>query len=189
MELSKDDILWAMKRGIWWDDLRFPANIAGKGAQAPTWDTTNLGYIFSHNPPSNQELQWIALFPHGWTEGSTVEPHIHWALTVNGGAGEDVKWDMLYRVYESVGGSVAGAWNTLEQTIDVSAINADIATVTGFTPVSMSGSTLAAVMEVRLQRDTADAADDHAQDVLLKEFDIHAQFDQLGSIGTFAKWG
>jgi hypothetical protein len=178
-----------MRGHRWWDDLRFPATRAGVGASAPTYDTANVGYVFSDNPPSNQQLQFIAQLPHAWAEGSTISPHIHWALLDDdGAANEDVKWDLLYR-WHNIGAAIPAAWTTLENTIDVSARLADVHELDGWTDIVGTGFTRSSIIECLVERDTADAADDHPHDVILKEFDIHFQIDSLGSWAEVGKWG
>ena len=91
-----------MRRWRWWDDLRFPAAVAGVGANAPTYDQVDIGWEFSHNPGANQQLQYICQLPHSWAIGEAIEVHIHWSLRDDAGAaGEDVKWDIYYRWYQT----------------------------------------------------------------------------------------
>jgi len=173
----------------WWDDLRFPAQRVGVGAQAPTWDTTNLGYVFNDAPPSgNQEIQVIAQLPHTWLEGSMVEVHIHWCLLEdNGDTDETVKWDLLWRWY-NVGSTSNGSWTTSQNSIDVSAQSQWISLLSEVGSLAGAGFQISSLLELRLQRDTDDAADDHPHDVLLKEIDLHYQKDQPGSLHEYGKW-
>lgn len=169
-----------------WEDLRFPAQAVGPGATAPNWDSTYLGYKFVHNAGANEEVQGVAQLPHRWREGSSIHAHIHWILTVNGAANEDVKWDLLYR-WVNIGGTF-GAWTTLEVTVDVSSYSANDHLYSEWALIAGAGFTISSILDWRIQRDTADAADDHPQDVVLKEFDIHYQADAFGSWGEYNKW-
>ena len=174
--------------GGWWDDLRFPSNLASVGANAPTWDPVNLGYVFSHNPPNNQQLQFIGQLPHSFMLGTAIDVHIHWALLADGAAGEDVKWDVLGRWYET--GDVISGFTTFETTVDVSTSLLDVSLFNDLVTVpSTSIEEVSSILELKLERDTDDAIDDHPHDVILKELDIHYQIDQPGSYGEMAKWG
>lgn len=181
----------AVRRHRYWEDLRFPAAAAGRGAAAPTYDDVDVGYEFAHAPPSNQQLQFIAQIPHQWAIGEDVEVHIHWNLRDDDGAGgEDVKWDIMYRWYQT--GDIIPAFGAaVENTIDVSGYLTDEALYTGLADVTPpAGITIvSSILEILLERDTADAADDHPHDVLLKELDIHYPIDALGSWQEDSKWG
>lgn len=173
----------------WWEVMGFPAQALAVGANAPSWDTTNLGYEFNDNPAvSNEEVQAIAHMPHTWVEGSTIGIHTRWILLEDdGAANEDVKWDILYRWYDT-GETSNGAWTTAETTVDVSGKTQWISLITELASVSGSGSSISSLLELRLQRDTNDAADDHPHSVLLKELDVHYQIDQPGSLFEYGKW-
>ena len=188
MIIDPNDMVQSRKAFDTWDDLRFPAQAIGRGANAPTWDTTHVGWSFSNNPPNNQEVQLTAQMPHGWREGSSIHIHMHWYLLVAGGVNEDVKWDLLYRI-ANVGGTFPAGWVVLENTVNVSADGIRDHLVTEWTAVVMTGKTLSCFIDLRVQRDTQDAADDHEQNVILKEVDIHHQREAFGSVEEWAKWG
>lgn len=176
--------------GGWWEDLPMRLIAVGVGASKPTWDTTNLGWVFTDAPPNNQQMQFISQMPHSWILGVEVEIHIHWALLDDdGAANEDVKWDVQFRVNET--GDIIGAFPAMtENTVDVSGYLQNELLYTDLADIDMSGiAESSAIVEVILERDTADAADDHPHDVILKELDVHFQLDQPGSIGETTKWG
>lgn len=188
MTLGPNELREAMRRHRWWEDKAAPAQSVRQGANAPTWDTTEVGWLFANAPPANQEIQGNLQLPHRWAEGSSLRAHIHWYLTVAGAANEDVKWDLLYRV-ASIGGTFPAGWTTLEQTVDVSAYAIREHLYTEWTAIAVPSETISMMLDFRVQRDTADAADDHEQDVILKEFDIHYEIDSLGSWEELTKWG
>jgi len=193
MNINPMDIIQVLKNGIWYDDLRFPAASAGVGATAPVWDTTNVGYIFDDNPGANNEqLQFIAQLPHQWRVGGYVDIHIHWVLLEDDGAAdEDVKWDALYRWYEIGATSQAAAgFDTLTTTVDVSGMTQWYHTYTEIgNPTAPASPGVSSILEIKLERDTQDAADDHPHNVLLKELDLHYEIDSMGSTSDTAKWG
>ena len=188
MIITPADMIQSRKMFDAWDDLRFPATSIRSGANAPTWDATHVGWSFSNNPPNNQEVQAVCQLPHAWREASTVHAHIHWYLTVGGGGGEDVKWDLLYRV-ASIGGTFPAGWTTLPTTVDVSGYAVREHIYTDLGDITMAGEGVSCIVDIRLQRDTADAADDHEQDVILKEIDFHIRKDAFGSVQETSKWG
>lgn len=188
MIIDPNDLIQSRKMFDSWQEFVIPAAAVGAGANAPTWDTTEVGWNFSNNPPNNQEVQSPAEMPHEWREGSTVDVHLHWYLLVGGAGGEDVKWDLLYR-FASVGGVYPAGWTPLSVTVDVSAYAIREHLMTEFTAIALPGETLSCGIDLRLQRDTADAADDHEQDVIMKHLDIHYRADSFGSVNDDVKWG
>jgi len=188
-KITAIDLSFAMRRHHWWDDLRAPAGVAKTGPTAPTWDTTEVGWNFDNNPGANESVQINMQMPHSWVEGSDVVPHIHWCLTVNGAAGEDVAWVLQYRV-ASIGGTFPAGFTTLgARIIDVSGYSARDHIVTTFTNFTMAGHTISAMMDIKLNRQTSAAEDDHESPVILKEFDLHYRKNALGSWQDSLKWG
>ena len=190
MELRPIDLANGMRRWRWWDDLVMRDQAIGVGASVPIWDTTNVGWQFTDTPPNNRQMQFITQMPHNYALGEDVEIHIHWALLDDDGAGgEDVKWDVQYRVTQT--GGIIGAFPAMtENTIDVSGYLQNEMLYTDLADIDMSAITdISAIVEIILERDTDDAADDHPHDVILKELDIHYPIDSLGSWQEGAKWG
>lgn len=180
---------WLLERRqhLYWDDLRSPGNVGRQGAAFPTWDTTEIGWRYSNNPPANQQTQYISQMPHKWAEGTDVEPHIHWYLTVAGAAGEDVVWRHQWRI-ASAGGTFPAAFTSNDVTVDVSAYGVREHLITAFPAVSMAGETVSCCMQSRIVRVTSQPADDHESDVIMVEFDIHYQVDTPGSWQEYSKW-
>jgi len=190
MKITPMDITHALKNGKWYEDLRFPAYAAATGPTAPTYDQTNLGYEFNDNPAANEQIQFIAQIPHHWRQGGYMDIHIHWCLLEDDGAAdEDVKWDALYRWYE-IGATSNAAFTELSNTVDVSGYTQWIHQFTEIgnpTPPATPG--VSSILEIKLERDTDDAADDHPHSVLLKELDLHYEIDSMGSWEEASKWG
>ena len=186
--IDPNDMVQSRKAFDVWNEFVIPAAAIGSGANAPTWDATEVGWNFSNNPPNNQEVQSPAEMAHEWREGSAIEVNFHWYLLVAGAAGEDVKWDLLYR-FASVGGTYPAGWTADSVTVDVSAYGVREHLMTEFAAIVMTGETLSCGIDLRLQRDTQDAADDHEQHVILKHLDIHYRADAFGAVDDVAKWG
>lgn len=188
MIITPADMIQSRKMFSSWETIPFPATAVAQGANAPTWDTTFVGWDFDDAPPNNQEIQMFGHAPFSWRIGSRFYAGLHFYLTNAGAAGEDVKWDFLYRG-ANPGGVFPAGWTTLTRTIDVSsyAVRQDVHVE--FTVISGAGLTFATMMDMRLQRDTADAADDHPHPVILKMVEIHYQKDSFGAVDYEAKWG
>jgi hypothetical protein len=191
LERSPIRLMNEMRRGRWWEDLRMAAVAVGVGAVTPSWDGTNLGWIFPDVVGNNPQMQFITQMPHNYALGEDVEIHIHWALVdTDGAANEDVKWDVQYRVTQT--GGIIGAFPAMtENTIDVSSYLQHELLYHDLADIDMSGVTeTSAIVEIILERDTAGVtADDYKHDVLLKELDIHYPIDSLGSWAELSKWG
>ena len=176
--------------GGWWKNLVLSATAVQTGAIGATYDTTNLGFNFDDNPAvPNEEVQATIHMPRDWMEGSSLKIYVHWFLLEdNGDTDEDVKWDLLYRVYET-GDAANGSFTTSENTVDVSALTQWVLLETLAATIDMTGKSVEAQVDLRLQRDTADVADDHPHAVLFKIIDMHYQTDQPGSWVAGSKWG
>lgn len=188
MIMNPHELVQSRRIVLAWDVIGFESTALGVGANAPTWNTTYVGWEFNDNPPAIQEVQAYGHAPHPWREQSDFHLGIHWYLTNDGAAAEDVKWDVLYRGINH-GGVWPAGWTTLEETVDVSGyvVREDIHTE--WTTVSGAGLLFGCQMDFRIQRDTVDAADDHPHEVILKRFEIHYQTDAFGSYTHESKWG
>lgn len=163
------------------------AQAIGVGANAPTWDTTHVGWSFASAPPNNQECQLNVHFQRSWREGTNIHATIHWHLTNDGAAGEDVKWDLLYR-WANVGAVYPG-WTTVPITINVSAAVTLEHLRNEFAVIAGAGFLTRSIFQARLQRDTADPTDDHPHPVIFTKFSVHHETDAFGSVSHDLKWG
>lgn len=168
------------KANIVWEDLRFPATRIRQGATTkPDFDTTNIGLLFPQNN-SNEIAYIIAQMPHAMKSESNIRPHIHFVQT---SALEPV-FKIDYRWYNN-GENPSGAFTTLTcNSAEFTYTSGDFAQICSFPEIDGSGITdVSSILDIKLYRDDNIVAGD----VLLKEFDIHYQIDQIGSRGEFIK--
>lgn len=172
--------------GVYWDDLRFPPGIAGRGGAAPADVDANMGYLlFASN--QDEDVFFQMQMPHGYKFGTDLRPHVHWAKSTS--AVGDVVWKLSYEcadmgeVYtNSLGTTVTMTYVVDDE--DTAFLNAYAST----TMVNPKFSKTSGMCIMRLWRDVSDP-DDYGADAILYEFDVHYQMDIPGSIGELLKWG
>lgn len=163
-----------------WDDLRVSANTVsflGLGSY-PDWETFTYdlqGLAFSSS--ADEEVHFSVQMPHGWKEGSTIYPHVHWAPSTAASGG--VTWVLEYTWANINGTFGSSSTMTFDDSTDSTALKHHIA-VNG-TGIDGSGKTLSSMLICRLYRDVSDANDDYGADAFLLEFDIHYELDTVGS--------
>lgn len=171
----------------YWDDLRFPANSVSKieGKQPAADPETGL-LLFDGN--NTGMVAGLAQLPHGWKEGSTVYPHVHWFKT-SSEAG-DVAWRLEYK-HSAIGGIMDTDWT--EATFSsVAGSTPDDDTegrhlITSLGAIDMTGFTISHCLIFRLARMGGDAADTYGDDAAMLEFDIHYEIDLPGSRQEYIK--
>ena len=188
--ITPQRLIQSRKQFVMWEVMGFPpAGVTG-GPRPAVYSAVYIGWVFvavPGGPATNQEVQAYGHAPHHWKEGSDFHVGIHWYLTADGAAGEDVKWDILYRGINH-GGVWPLVWTTLDETVDVSGYVAMEDIHTEWTTVSGAGLLMGTQMDFRAQRDTQDAADDYPHDVIFKRLEVHYQLDSFGSMGHETKW-
>jgi hypothetical protein len=163
-----------------WTDLNFPLNQSRVGKNLkPDWDDIQLGLLFPRNG-ATEYIDIICQMPHGWKEGSDVNPHVHMIQKLNQQA--VFKYDY---VWYNVGDQVPTVWTTVtmnKYAIPYTSGNlAQIVEAQSF--LSGAGKRISSILKIRLYRDD----NVYAGDVLADQFDIHYQIDSNGSILEFIK--
>lgn len=165
-----------------WDDLRFPAQGINPPGQPsdPNVSTTDGSLIFSAS--NTNIIAGIAQMPHGWAEGTTIKPHIHW-YPVNTNAG-DVLWRFEYEIISM------GDVPAQDYTADDLVVSTDVGkySIDGFSDLTMTGRQVSDLIAWKVSRIGGDALDTYAGTAHLYEFDIHYQIDSLGSEREFLKY-
>jgi len=179
---------WINLKNVQWDDLRFPASAANPPGLTsdPDYDTTNGGWLFD---ASSVELLFFQVqMPHGWKEGSTIHPHVHWQKTTS--AGGDVYWQIEYK-HAPIGEVMDVAFTTLTVSSTVPGTpdndTAGEHLISTFGDLDMSGKTLSDMLLVKLSRNAGGGADTYGADARLLEFDIHYEINSHGSGREFIK--
>lgn len=174
--------------GAQWEDIRFPATTVNPPGTAsdPGVDTTYGWLLFDAS--STEVIFLIAQLPHGWEEGTTLKPHVHWCKTTS--ATGNVVWQLDYR-WSPIGETMDGSWTTLsDYTPDVS--DSDTAyhhALTGLGDISGTGKQISDCLIMKLSRIGGDGNDTYGADAAMIEFDIHIQLDSFGSTALYDKDG
>jgi len=167
-----------------WDDLKVNVTLLkDKGIKKPQVNEfldAGAGpglFLYWFDKNEEEELFFTVQMPHGWLEGSTIKPHVHW--TANDGAG-DVEWALEY------------TWSNVSDTFSTTTT-----TLTGYTPISTyadykhmltslgdmdaNGKTLSSIILCRIFRKAGSTNDDFTKDAGLLQIDFHYQIDSDGS--------
>lgn len=137
-----------------------------------------------------QELWFSVQMPHGWKEGSTIYPHVHWTPIEDRAGDEVVKWGLEYTVAK-VGGTFPEPTIISSSDLKPDANDDFVALnhlVTGLGSIDMTGMELSAMLMCRIFRDNS-VGDNHPHPVALMEFDFHYQIDAAGSLAPYDKTG
>jgi hypothetical protein len=169
---------------IQWDDLRVAAkNLAKAGVKDPGFDkfidngagSTGL-YSYAFDKATIEELFGAIQIPHKYKEGTNVVPHIHW-MPKDTDTGV-VRWGIEY-VWTNIGDTTANSTIVYaEDAGDGTALKHQLAP---FSEIVGTGKTISSMFEFRIFRDASDGNDTYDNDAILLEFDLHVQYDTLGS--------
>lgn len=172
-----------------WDDIQFPVG-SGKvpAAGFPTWGTITApqeGYSFDVGDSIQLETQEP---PHGYKEGSTLYPHIHWKLNgAAGGTARKIQWRLDYEWWNA-NSATSTAGNVV---IEVTTGAADVDKqnyITSFPTISGAGMTVGAQIMMRLSRIAKSAGgSDPVGDPWPTQVGIHVELDTVGSRTVTAK--
>jgi len=179
---------------VTWDDLRFPAagvNPVGGGSD-PAIDTADpwMGTkLFSAS--ATNIIAGFAQMPHDWAEGSTIQPHLHWAPT-NTDTG-NVLWRLSYQIANPWASGTVFAKQTFPAALTTSNVLVASSgvigrhTIAAFTDITMAGYLISAGIVWKVERLGADGTDSYTGTARLFEFDIHYQRDSYGSRQAYIK--
>jgi hypothetical protein len=171
-----------------WADLNFSAagiNPPG-AADSATRDTTTGMLVFSGT--QDNVLAGTAQMPHGWKEGSQVNPHLH--LRFPTAAVANTRWKFEYDMANVNGDFMNdyGTYTTLGTVTIENPNNARRSVVASLGVLTMGGYTVSAQIPWKLTRlANSDAADNHAAAVILTDIDFHYQSDAPGSRQEYVK--
>lgn len=185
-----------------WDDLRVAATAAkAAGVKDPGFAKfTDNGsgstgvYLPWFDKTNEEELFFTLQTPHGYSEGTTLRPHVHWVVKGAPGAGQFPVWGLEY-TWANIGGVFPNT--TIIKSDATTAVAATIqgdSTLVAFThyltllpTIEGTGKTLSSQLIARIFRDAGNSDDDLDEDAGLIEIDFHAQFDGFGSSDVFTK--
>jgi len=167
----------ASPTNLLWDDLRVSLNGTSPGAATPNLTSYRDGlYLYAFSETVAQHLVFDVQLPHGWVDGSTIHPHIHWAPGNYTGTGV-VRWELEYS-WANIG-SAFGASTTM--TVDVAGPGVAYKhTLTAFPTITGTGKTASSILLCkvgRLGNHANDTFDDVAYGITV---DFHIQYDSMG---------
>lgn len=178
---------WEDANGIWWEDLRFPAqgiNPPGAASDPGVDDDTGL-LVFSGT--LDNVIAGIAEMPHNWKPGTVIRPHLHIRFP-NSAAGNE-RWSFGYD-RANINGDFANASGTYtaHATITIAnPTNVNRHVIASFGDLAMVGYRTSCAILWKISRLAfSDAADNDGVDSLLLMFDIHYQLNRRGTRGEYA---
>jgi hypothetical protein len=160
------------------DSVNPPTAVAYKGSQV--WN-------FVHT--ADKKIYLTAQLPHGYTEGSDINFHIHFAIEtngLNGATAENVKFNFTHS-WSNISGAIPGE-TTETATVDVKAYTTDVHYLLSIPATLISGANknISSILLCSLTRDTA-VANNYAHGVYFMSADFHIQKNSLGSNEQTAK--
>jgi hypothetical protein len=178
------------------EDLRVPMSSTRRGAaEDPLYsvfrnDGTGSVGVYGSWFRTNQteDLFFEVQMPHGWKEGSTIYPHIHWSPKTDTG-GNKVRWGFEF-IWVNVGGTFANT--TVVYAEDPippigSSPTAYQHVISEFPSIDGTGQTLSSMLVCRVFRDGTHANDSYNNSALMLQFDFHYEIDADGSRQEYNK--
>ena len=182
--IVRDD--WTVQTGE--EDLRFPVTgINPLGAASDPTRSTSSGLLYFAGNADNV-VTAVAQMPHGWAEGTPIEPHVHLAFPTSAAA--NTRWKLEYTM-ANLGGNFDGDIPTAAANA-ITYAHSDTITVANpentrknvygkFANIDMTGFTVSSIILFRLSRLAGtDGADNDVTACVLTEFDIHYTADRFG---------
>ncbi|WP_372754257.1 hypothetical protein [Mariniflexile sp.] len=174
------------------DDLKVPVNTV----QIKKTDITDVEYdVFKDNTaalffPYNKEpsVVFSVQLPHGWKEGSTIYPHVHWSSKSDVGS-NTVVWALEY-TWTNVGAVFPNTTTVSGSTLVPSnggSVSAYEHAITPLGAIDGTGKEISSMLMCRLYRYTTNASDTFNDYVALLEIDFHYEIDSDGSRTEYAK--
>jgi hypothetical protein len=171
---------------LYFDDLRIEPTARNTGVKAPVLTLWTGGlYLYDFDNAAlaaEKEIFFTVQMPHGWREGTAVEPHVHWIPKTAGTAGQVIRWGLEYS-YSTIGGVFSAASTVYATTIVgggvITAANSHL--ITDFDAIQLPGCKISTIMVCRLFRSSSNAADTYAGTAGLLYIDWHVQLGRPGS--------
>jgi len=171
-----------------WDDLRFPAEAVRIN---PVTSHPDYGALVGNmkcllfDGSTEEDVTFVAQFPHGYVIGSNVIPHVHWCpTTTNVGT---VVWQLEYSWFDT-NGTAGTPTLTISGSVSFTTNSQYKSFYTSFPAVSGTAITgLSSIMMGRLSRRADLSTDNYADDAGMLEFDIHYELDTYGSEAPTSK--
>lgn len=172
-----------------YDDLPPMPIVASRlGASAPTLAEFKTGIYQYTFDATNDVVYGATEITHGWQEGTTIYPHIHWATNGLEATAKGVKWQIIWSVGD--GDEAFGAVITRTVDTEIPASTADRThLISEFTPAVVgTDRRIGAYIVWSLSRiATKHANGAPAADPFALAIGFHVLQDTTGSTGRFVK--
>ncbi len=161
-----------------WDDLQGPATAGKTSETAPTFDYTNIGYLFPQGD-TTKRLYYVFQLPHAWAEGTIIYPHVHYRQTNS--ATPTFKLDYSWH---NIGAAIPAFTTLTMATTVVTYTSGSIHQIaTSTSGIAGTGKTISSILACKLYRDDNTVNGD----VLVYHMDIHILSDSHGSRQEYIK--
>ena len=179
------------QNGDRWDDLRVSLD---KGSNAAYFDYFNGSsgpqIWYFRNNEGVEAMSFTVQLPHGWKEGTTIYPHIHWMpkSTRSG----NVEWNLEYAWanYNAVTPELFPAITTATVTAS-GPFTAKSHVITPLTSsnagIDGTGKKISSILICRIWRNSSNASDTYNDDAGVMFLDFHILMDGNGSHLPFTK--
>lgn len=163
------------------EDLLFPSsgiNLPGAPADPTRSQTTGL---LEFSGSADNVVAGAFQMPHGWLEGSSVEPHLHLIMPTT--STNTSRWKLEINK-ANIGGLFDNAYGSYTTVDTISVTNPNSArkhVYASFGAIDMTGNTFSSIVMWRLSRlANSDGSDNDTSAIVLVDFDVHYWHYRLG---------
>ena len=184
VDIDGDGHITLLNAATIFDDLRVPAQdltVAGNNDPAKVVWLGNL-IVQSFSATVMNELFFECQIPHGYKEGSTIYPHVHWRPLASSATATRVRWGLEY-VWQNIGEAAPVSTTTIYTTAlePFENLIGNKHYVSPFNGIVGTGKTISSMLSCRIFRDAANALDTFTGAAGLMEIDFHIEMDTIGS--------
>lgn len=165
---------------VQWEDMRVPLNQTkvNPATSLPDYDFTNVGYLFPKDDES-EILYGDIQFPHAYKLGSEICPHIHYEQTSSSTA----TFHLAY-MWTSIGVSTTSFTIITSTDSQATYTSGAIHQIAEFPYIYGTNQGMSSIFRFKVYRHNDSLPN---ADVLVTDFDVHYQADQLGSTLEYTK--
>ena len=178
---------------VHWDDFVVAPQSMGSIPSVDGPDLVKVGddgagsigvYTLAFNKTKRESVTFDVQLPHGWRQGTAIQPHVHWCPTDTGTG--NVVWELEYTTWANVNDPISTTTTVLTATDAADGVAYKHQAV-NLGEMDMTGKRVSTITICRFARVGADAGDTYDNDALVLSVDFHIQKDSIGSNRTFSK--
>lgn len=173
-----------------WDDLRVSLDKGSSSASLEyVWGSAGPQIWYFRNNEGLEMMSFVVQLPHGWKEGTTIFPHLHWLPKASKTGNVEWNLDYSWQNYDATTPQVFSTYttSTVVTTGPFVANTHRITSLTGGTGLDSTGKKISSILICRIWRNSSNAADTYADDAGLLSLDFHYQIDTVGSHAEYVK--